>query len=191
MNDQHRIVSSESEELILVDRDDRETGYISKADAHNGEGVLHRAFSLFLFNDEGELLLQRRAPEKRLWGGYWSNSCCSHPRRGESLSLATARRMRDELNLETELEHIYQFCYQAKFGDSGSEHELCHVYLGRVAGDVRPNDSEIEAVRYVSPAQLAREFSEQPEQFTPWFMQEWQELTSTYRERTKRYCDLA
>lgn len=191
MNDQHRIVSSESEELILVDRDDRETGYISKADAHDGEGVLHRAFSLFLFNDEGELLLQRRAPEKRLWGGYWSNSCCSHPRRGESLSLATARRMRDELNLETELEHIYRFCYHAKFGDSGSEHELCHVYLGCVAGDVRPNDSEIDAIRYVSPAQLAREFSEHPERFTPWFRQEWQELTSTYRERTKRYCDLA
>ena len=71
MNDQHRIVSSESEELILVDPDDKETGYISKADAHDGAGVLHRAFSLFLFNDEGELLLQKRAPGKRLWGGYW------------------------------------------------------------------------------------------------------------------------
>jgi isopentenyl-diphosphate delta-isomerase len=86
VNDLHRTVSSESEELILVDRDDNEIGYISKADAHDGAGVLHRAFSLFLFNDAGELLLQQRAHEKRLWGGYWSNSCCSHPRRGESLS---------------------------------------------------------------------------------------------------------
>ena len=98
MNDQHRIVSSEREQLILVDRDDREVGFMSKADAHDGAGVLHRAFSLFLFNDRGELLLQQRAPGKRLWGGYWSNSCCSHPRRGESLELATMRRLRDELN---------------------------------------------------------------------------------------------
>ena len=89
MNDQHRIVSSESEELILVDSDDNEIGYASKAEAHDGGGIRHRAFSLFLFNDEGELLLQQRAPSKRLWGGFWSNSCCSHPRRGESLAVAT------------------------------------------------------------------------------------------------------
>jgi isopentenyl-diphosphate delta-isomerase len=79
MNEQHRIVSSENEELILVDRNDREIGFVSKAAAHDGEGILHRAFSLFLFNDAGELLLQQRAPGKRLWGGYWSNSCCSQP----------------------------------------------------------------------------------------------------------------
>ena len=127
MNDQHRIVSSEREELILVDRDDREIGFASKANAHDGDGVLHRAFSLFLFDDDGRLLLQQRAPDKRLWGGYWSNSCCSHPRRGESLEVATRRRLRDELNFETELEHVYWFCYQASFGDAGSEHELCHV----------------------------------------------------------------
>ena len=113
MNDQHRIVSSESEELILVDREDREIGFASKADAHDGTGVLHRAFSLFLFDDDGRLLLQQRAQDKRLWGGYWSNSCCSHPRRGESLEVATRRRLRDELNFETELEHVYWFCYEA------------------------------------------------------------------------------
>jgi isopentenyl-diphosphate delta-isomerase len=97
--------------------------------------VLHRAFSLFLFNDAGELLLQQRALEKRLWGGYWSNSCCSHPRRGESLELATSRRLLDELNFEAELEHLYYFCYQAEFGDAGSENELCHVFLGRSTDD--------------------------------------------------------
>ena len=191
MNDQYRIVSSECEELILVDREDRNIGFISKADAHDGAGVLHRAFSLFLFNDDGELLLQQRAPGKRLWGGYWSNSCCSHPRRGESLELATTRRLQDELNFDTELEHVYWFCYEAQFGDAGSENELCHVYLGRTSSDVRPNDSEIAAVRYVSPAQLQAEFAERPERFTPWFLQEWRELTTTYREQLGRYCDLA
>ena len=190
MNDQHRIVSSESEELILVDHNDGVTGYLSKADAHEGTGILHRAFSLFLFNEDGELLLQQRAPEKRLWGGYWSNSCCSHPRRGESLELATRRRLRDELNFETDLEHVYWFCYEAHFGDAGSENELCHVYLGRTTDRLRPNDSEIAAIRYLSAAQLAREFAEYPERYTPWFRQEWRELTSTYREQLERYCRL-
>lgn len=101
MSEQHRTVSSESEELILVDRDDNEFGYTSKSDAHDGGGILHRAFSVFLFNDAGELLLQQRAREKRLWGGYWSNSCCSHPRRGETLPVATSRRLLDE-----EFEHF-------------------------------------------------------------------------------------
>ena len=99
MNDQHRIVSSEQEELILVDREDNELGFLSKAECHDGAGVLHRAFSLFLFNDEGELLLQQRSGNKRLWPNFWSNSCCSHPRRGESMEVATRRRLRDELNL--------------------------------------------------------------------------------------------
>ena len=189
MNDQHRTVSSEREELILVDREDREIGFISKADAHDGAGVLHRAFSLFLFNNDGELLVQQRAPAKRLWGGYWSNSCCSHPRRGESLELATTRRLRDELNFDTELEHVYSFCYEARFGDMGSENELCHVYLGRASDEVRPNDSEIAAIRYLAPAQLETEFEEHPERFTPWFVQEWRELASTYREQLERYCE--
>jgi len=188
VNEQHRIVSSESEELILVDRDDNEVGFLSKADAHDGAGVLHRAFSLFLFNEEGDLLLQQRAPGKRLWGGYWSNSCCSHPRRGESMQDATSRRLLDELNFETDLEHVYYFCYEARFGDAGSENELCHVYLGNATGAIRPNDSEIEAIRFVSPAELDAELESHPERFTPWFKQEWGELQRNYGEQLGRYC---
>ena len=189
MNDQHRIVSSESEELILVDRADNEIGFVSKADAHDGAGVLHRAFSLFLFNDKGELLLQQRAPGKRLWGGYWSNSCCSHPRRGESMQFATSRRLLDELNLETELEYVYYFCYEAHFGDAGSENELCHVYLGKATQPVQPNDSEISAIRFVSAVDLDAELADHPRQFTPWFKQEWEALQKNYREQLGRYCD--
>lgn len=187
MKDPHRIVSSESEELILVDRDDNDIGFISKADAHDGDGMLHRAFSVFLFDHRGRLLLQQRAPGKRLWGGYWSNTCCSHPRRGESLDVATSRRLRDELNVEAELEHVYSFCYQARFGDDGSENELCHVYLGRSPDEVRPNDNEIAALRFVSAAQLDDELASRLECFTPWFKQEWLELSSRYRARLRRY----
>ncbi len=191
MNGQHRIVSSESEELILVDRDDTEIGYISKGDAHDGGGVLHRAFSLFLFNEAGQLLVQQRAPAKRLWGGYWSNSCCSHPRRGESMEIAISRRLLDELNFEAELEHIYHFCYEASFGDAGSENELCHVYLGRATETVRPNESEIAAIRFVPAETLGAELVAKPEHFTPWFKQEWDELQTTYREQLERYCTLS
>ncbi len=188
MNDLHRSVSSESEDLILVDRDDNEIGHLSKAQCHDGDGVLHRAFSLFLFNDRGELLLQQRSAQKRLWPGYWSNSCCSHPRAGESLEVATRRRLEDELNLRAQLEHVYWFCYTAAFGDLGSENELCHVYLGRVGDDVRPNDSEIAAIRYLTAERLAVEMADAPESFTPWFKQEWSKLQDAHGETLASYC---
>jgi isopentenyl-diphosphate delta-isomerase len=187
LSDLHRVVSSESEELILVDREDNELGYGSKADCHDGPGTLHRAFSLFLFNDEGELLLQQRSVEKRLWPGYWSNTCCSHPRRGETLPVATLRRLHDELNTAAELEFVYKFCYQAQFGEAGSENELCHVYLGKVDGDMRPNDSEIESVRFISAASLDDEFDAHPQQFTPWFIKEWHALRDSYAGQLARY----
>lgn len=191
MNEQNRIVSSEDEELILVDRDNNEVGYLSKALCHDGPGVLHRAFSLFLFNDEGELLLQKRGQGKRLWPGYWSNSCCSHPRRGESMEIATMRRLNDELNIEASLEYVYQFCYTAEFSEAGSENELCHVYLGDVTDNMRPNDSEIASIRFVSARTLGEELSRSPQQFTPWFKQEWQDLVVNYREQLINYCDLS
>ena len=183
----HRIVSSESEDLILVDANDNETGFLSKAQAHDGQGTLHRAFSVFLFNEIGELLLQQRVATKRLWPRYWSNSCCSHPRRGETMQTATRRRLRDELNVGAELEYIYKFVYRAEFGEFGSEHELCHVYLGRIRGDVHPNDHEIESVRFVSVADLEVEFETTPDQFTPWFLMEWQTLRQNYGEELRRY----
>ncbi len=187
MGSAHRVVSSESEDLILVDADDNETGFLSKAQAHDGQGTLHRAFSVFLFNEEGVLLLQQRAATKRLWPGYWSNSCCSHPRRGESMPTATRRRLRDELNVGAELEYVYKFSYQAEFGEIGSEHELCHVYLGRISGDVQANDHEIESVRFVSVADLETEIAAIPDQFTPWFLMEWQTLRQIYGEELGRH----
>jgi len=187
LSDLHRAVSSESEELILVDIEDNEVGYRSKADCHDGPGVLHRAFSLFLFNENGELLLQQRSAEKRLWPGYWSNSCCSHPRRGETLSIATMRRLHDELNTAADLEYVYQFCYQVEFSEAGSENELCHVYLGRIDGAISPNESEIADIRFVSASELDDELATQPQRFTPWFMQEWQALKESYAEQLARY----
>lgn len=187
MSNPDRIVSSESEQLILVNSNDEELGFASKAQCHDGDGVLHRAFSLFLFNDAGELLLQRRAAGKRLWPRFWSNSCCSHPRRGESMQVATQRRLEDELNISAELQSVYSFQYQAGFGEQGSENELCHVYLGRIGGVVRPNVSEIEAVRFVTVDAISQELENAPQHFTPWFKQEWKTLVSDYRQQLMCY----
>ena len=187
MENAHRVVSSETEELILVDADDNEAGYLSKAAAHDGDGVLHRAFSLFLFNARGELLLQQRAATKRLWPGYWSNSCCSHPRRGETMAVATRRRLSDELNISSSLEFVYKFSYQADYGDAGAEHELCHVFLGRVDGAVHANDHEIANTRFVSVRELEDELRAQPECFTPWFKLEWQTLRERHAQVLERY----
>lgn len=176
----NRVVSSEDEQLILVDKDDRERGHLSKAACHDGAGVLHRAFSAFLFNAAGELLLQQRAASKRLWPGYWSNSCCSHPRRGESMNTATGRRLEDELNLAAELRFVYKFRYQASYADLGSEHELCHVFLGRIGNDVQPNAEEISAIRFVSAESLDGELSASPDRFTPWFKLEWDALKTDH-----------
>ena len=180
MENVNRVVSSEAEELILVDNDDREQGHLSKAACHDGKGILHRAFSAFLFNADGELLLQQRAASKRLWPGFWSNSCCSHPRRGESMITATERRLREELNLEADLRFVYKFRYQAAYGDLGSEHELCHVFLGRIGADVVPNAEEIAAIRFVGADALNAELSERPERFTPWFKLEWDALNTQH-----------
>jgi isopentenyl-diphosphate Delta-isomerase len=183
----NRIVSSESEELILVDENDNETGYLSKALAHDGAGTLHRAFSVFLFNANGELLLQQRAASKRLWPEFWSNSCCSHPRRGESMEIATQRRLQDELNVQAELEYVYKFSYQADFGELGAEHELCHVYLGKLQDTVQANDQEIDSIRFVSAVDLEAEFESARDQFTPWFLKEWQTLSENHKASLDRY----
>ncbi len=173
-------VSSESELLIRVNEHDQEIGQLSKADCHDGHGLLHRAFSLFVFNPKGELLLQQRGDDKRLWPGYWANSCCSHPRAGETLEIATQRRLQEELGMTCELMHLYHFIYQADFGDLGAEHELCHVFIGQTNAPVNANPTEIANWRFVAPADLDREINENPERFTPWLKMEWQRLRADF-----------
>ncbi len=182
-----KIVSSESEELILVDESDNELGSLSKQQCHDGEGILHRAFSLFVFNDDGELLLQKRGSDKRLWPLFWSNSCCSHPRMGESMEVATRRRLQQELGIDATLEFAYKFSYRAQFGDLGSENEMCSVFLGKTNQVYSANENEIADVRYVSCEELQDEFRENPELFTPWFKMEWERLNGEFADRLSEY----
>ncbi|MGB5345716.1 MAG: isopentenyl-diphosphate Delta-isomerase [Woeseia sp.] len=191
MTSNDKVVSSDSEELILVDADDNETGHLSKAECHDGRGVLHRAFSVFLFNSNGELLLQQRAGGKRLWPLFWSNSCCSHPRRGESMAEATVRRVEQELGIQATVEFVYKFSYQALYGELGAEHELCSVYLARSDDEVVPNRNEVAAERFVDVAALTAELVENNDVFTPWFKLEWRRLQDEFSEQLAAYTGAA
>ncbi len=175
------VVSSEEERLILVDSDDHETGTSTKSECHDGAGVLHRAFSVFVFNRSGELLIHQRHPSKRLWPNFWSNSCCSHPRAGEEVDVAVHRRLEQELGLTADLHYVYKFEYVAPFGDAGTEHELCWVYAGTTDATPVINTTEIANWRWIAPAALDVEFAQTPQRFTPWFKLEWQALRSTHR----------
>jgi isopentenyl-diphosphate delta-isomerase len=188
----HGIVSFDDEPLILVDSRDNITGYQSKVQAHQGAGELHRAFSIFLFK-QGQVLLQQRSGEKPLWPLYWSNSCCSHPRRGETYQEAIHRRLQEELAVDTELEYLYRFEYHAPFENIGSERELCSVYIGRLddAQTVDVNPSEIADWRWLSLAETdaliaAQGRAEQMERITPWFTLEWQRLRGDFSDRVEQ-----
>ena len=174
-------VSFDSEELILVDAADQPMGHASKGACHNGHGTLHRAFSLFIFNTRGELLLQQRSHSKRLWPGYWANSCCSHPRRGETMEQATERRLQQELGMQCTLHYLFKFEYQADYHELGAEHELCWVYHGSCDAPVRANSTEVAAWRFVTPAALDQEIAVHPEHFTPWLKLEWQRFRGEFK----------
>ena len=175
-------VSADPDELILVDEADRSLGLMSKARCHEGRGLLHRAFSLLIFNEAGELLIQQRAASKRLWPMYWSNSCCSHPRGDETLETATTRRLLEELGIRCPLHFLYKFQYQAQFDATGAENELCSVYAGRCREPVRANPAEIRDWRWIGPEALNHEMAVHGGRtFTPWFLLEWARIWRDHR----------
>jgi isopentenyl-diphosphate delta-isomerase len=175
-----RPVSNPSETLILVDEQDREIGTRSKAECHRGDGLLHRAFSVFLFNPDGQLLLQQRSEQKPLWPLYWSNSCCSHPRAAESVEDAGRRRVREELHVECEPWFLYKFRYQAAYLGVGSEHELCHVFAGLIDGEIAAHPEEIADWCFIDPDDLTREIAADPDRFTPWLKLEWERIRTEF-----------
>ena len=174
------VVSNEDDALILVDADDVEIGTLDKTACHDGDGVLHRAFSLFVFNAAGDTLLQRRHADKRLWPGYWSNGCCSHPRPGEALTAAVVRRAEEELGLLVRPEFLFKFQYQATYADLGSEFELCSVFAGRTEATPKVNATEVAEWRWVAGEDLDRELKTFPDTFTPWLKLEWRRLREEF-----------
>jgi len=160
----------DSQEIILVDENDDPLGFETKLKAHENGGKLHRAFSIFVFNAEGKLLLQRRAEEKYHFSGLWTNTCCGHPKRGEKLQDAVHRRLREEFGFDTVLEEAFSFLYRASDARSGlSEYEFDHVFFGQFDGEPRPDPDEIGDWKWVGLVELMVDLENSPHDYTPWF----------------------
>lgn len=154
--------------VILVDENDHEIGKMEKLQAHV-EAKLHRAFSVFIFNSRGELLLQQRAFTKYHTPGLWTNTCCSHPRPGEATADAAHRRMVEEMGFDCDFEEVFSFMYKARFTNELTEHEIDHVFIG--FSDTQPviNPTEVQDYHYANMNVLAKEIKDSPENFTIWF----------------------
>lgn len=155
------------EYVVLVDEHDHEVGVQEKLRAHVA-GQLHRAFSAFVFNAEGHLLLQQRSRDKYHTGGCWSNTCCSHPRPDEPVKQAAQRRLQEEMGFTCELTPAFSFVYEAELGTL-VEHEYDHVLVGYFDRDPAPNPREVANWRWISPDALRSEVERHPTHFTPWF----------------------
>jgi len=160
------------DKLIVVNRQDQVLGRKSKEACHTLKGILHRGFSVFVINKRGQVLLQKRSQKKKLWPGFWSNTCCSHPKPGETYLQAGKRRLKEELGFTCPLKFLLKFQYRAVYQDLGSENEICAVLLGEDDGRVRPNLEEVTAVRWLDFNQLKRELKAKPKVFTPWLRKE-------------------
>ena len=172
-----------TEKVILVDEQNRAVGTAEKMSAH-AEGRLHRAFSVFVFDGAGRLLLQRRARTKYHSGGLWSNTACGHPRPLETTQEAARRRLREEMGFDCELTEAFGFVYRAELDNDLVEHEYDHVFVGTFEGDPAPDASEVEAWRRVSLEELRVELRERPREFTYWLREalgltEWSLLESS------------
>lgn len=154
-------------EIILVDTDDNEVGTMDKMSAHR-QGLLHRAFSVFVFNSRGELLLQQRANEKYHSGGLWSNTCCSHPGKGEETAVAVTRRLREEMGMQCNTDFKFSFIYKIRFENELTEHELDHVYFGISDELPKPDPEEVGDWKYISLSKLEEEINKHPERFSAW-----------------------
>jgi len=157
------------EKVILVNEHDEETGTIEKMEAHRN-GILHRAFSIFIFSNKKEMLLQQRAMNKYHSGGLWTNACCSHPRPGESTQTAATRRLKEELGFETKLEKIFDFKYKAAFENGLIENEFDHVFAGVYNGEINFNRNEVQDVCFRSMQEIESNLQTHPNKFTAWFL---------------------
>jgi len=155
--------------LILVNKKDKVVGFETKEKCHQGKGILHRAFSIYLFNNKGQLLIQQRSKFKKLWPLYWANTCCSHPRQDESYVKAGERRLKEELGFSCFLKMVDKFQYQAKYKDVGSENEMCAVLVGEYDGKVKANPKEIAYWKWVDVNKLQDDFKRNPDKYAPWF----------------------
>ena len=156
------------EKVILVDVNDEPIGLMEKIAAHE-QALLHRAFSVFIFNDNNELMLQQRAASKYHSPLLWTNTCCSHQRPGETNVQAGKRRLQEEMGFEVELTELFHFIYKAPFDNGLTEHELDHVMIGKYNGVPDVNREEVESWKWIALEELKQDMFQHPENYTAWF----------------------
>jgi isopentenyl-diphosphate delta-isomerase len=169
------------QQVILVNEQDEEVGVMEKMAAHE-QALLHRAFSVFIFNKKGEMLLQQRAFEKYHSPGLWTNACCSHPFPGESTEAAATRRLMEELGFTTSLKKAFHFTYKAPFDNGLTEYEFDHVYVGQYNGEFTLNPEEVSACRFVELPSLEMDIKKNPASYTAWFLLAYPMLKEWMRE---------
>ncbi|MFC2100348.1 isopentenyl-diphosphate Delta-isomerase [Bacteroidota bacterium] len=156
------------ENVILVDQNDQEIGLMEKMEAHR-KGALHRAFSIFVFNNMGQLMMQQRAFAKYHSPGLWTNTCCSHPRKDETLEEAAHRRLKEEMGFDSDIKKVFDFTYHADVGQGLTEHEFDHVFIGHFEGDPRINKNEVADWKWMSIDEISNDLKNNPEKYTVWF----------------------
>ena len=176
----NQVTIAEKHKLIVVDENNNIKEYKDVDECHNGDGILHRAFSIFIFNKKKQLLLQKRSQLKRLWPEHWSNSCCSHPRQNENINSAAQRRLTEELGFSTPLKQLYNFQYHARYKNIGAEKEICFVYIGESDSPITPDYDEISECKFFCFSELNSEIKKFPLRFTPWFKLEWEKIQKIY-----------
>ncbi len=165
------------QEIILVNEKDKEIGTEEKIKVHK-QGKLHRAFSIFVFNFKGELLLQQRVKAKYHSGGLWSNTCCSHPKPNESLDKAVHRRLKEEMGFDCELKEVFSFIYQEKLDNELIEHEFLHVFIGNFDDKIILNKEEAMDYKWVNIKNIKRDLKENPKKYTCWFKIAFEKITT-------------
>jgi isopentenyl-diphosphate delta-isomerase len=158
------------ETIILVDKNDKPIGFEEKIKAHENGGKLHRAFSVFIFNSKGEMLLQLRSGKKHHFGGLWANTCCSHPRKGEDTADAAHRKLKQEFGFDTKLKEIFSFIYHEPDKNSNlSEYEFDHVFIGKFDGEPKLNPEEVDEFRWIKIEDLKKDMQNNIHNYVPWF----------------------
>ena len=160
--------NTSEEQLILVDERNRATGSAGKTAIHRA-GLLHRAFSIFVVDARGRIVVQQRSPDKYHSGGLWANSCCGHPRCGERTIAAARRRLREELGVTSALSFGFFARYQAELGNGMHENEFVYVYFGRLTAEPRPDPAEVAGIALLSCEEIGRRIEREPNRFTFWF----------------------
>ncbi len=157
------------EEVVLVDSQGKPTGTEPKLRAHQGDGKLHRAISVLVFDSQGRMLIQRRAEDKYHSGGEWANTCCSHPKPGEEIEAAAHRRLGEEMGFDCELREVFDFTYRIGVGTKMTEHEYDHVFVGKFSGEPHPDPREVSEYRWVPLETLFSDVRANSAEYAPWF----------------------